>query len=231
MTKRVCYLPCDRDASLLTRWLQSAGGLLEELWLELELEDADMSAFQPMLQALERNCGSLRRLDIRYFNHPGLAKAVLEKTHGRLHDLVTSDMNVTAVRRNSVGLRKLQFSKSSTHILGAFRAVGPTLESIQCCQPLTREDLKQVRCLCSNQSSISMFPGRDDDWTAYVYFLCSYDEQLRSAKLDNMPTALCEKIVVSCPTFRGDLSMFLKPDGSFSKMQALAPIVRALHVN
>lgn len=102
-------LPENCDPSLLTQWFQYAGASLTELTLGYCFENADTEAVEEMLEALEANCVSIRRLDISGLSHDqlGLARGILKNVSGRLHRLVMRDPGISSAALHCTGLRDL----------------------------------------------------------------------------------------------------------------------------
>lgn len=223
------HLPNEQDPALLTRWFQSAGHSLEELILSDKIECANAEDLQPMFEAFEENCLVLRRLQL--LNLSGIVlPSMLRATRGRLYELRVHGEDAPEIETCCTGLRKLQLHAKSKNILGILRVVGPTMESIDCTQLLTSEELRQVRDLCPKLTSISLKVKNDTavGLSAFANLLCSYGSQLRFANLKSMSTALCEKILASCPNVRCDLDVVMPSTIFLAKLKVLGPHLKNL---
>lgn len=115
--------------------------------------------------------------------------------------MTATDVDFSDAADQCAGLRKLSMSGFACNFLGVLRVAGPTLEELKSFDMLTRGDFEKVRQLCPKLSSISLSARGDDGREVYADLPCSYGSQLRFSNLV-VPTALCEKIVKSCPNLR-----------------------------
>lgn len=105
-------------------------------------KNADPEAVALMLEALEENCLALRRLDVFSMPQPDIARAFIERTHGRLHHLETRVVDIhgfSPAEYHCTGLQSLILEDLPRNLRGLLRVVGPTLESIHFDEITTRE--------------------------------------------------------------------------------------------
>lgn len=133
--------------------------------------------------------------------------------------MTATDVDFSDAADQCAGLRKLSMSGFACNFLGVLRVAGPTLEELKSFDMLTRGDFEKVRQLCPKLSSISLSARGDDGREVYADLPCSYGSQLRFSNLV-VPTALCEKIVKSCPNLRCDLY--------WSHLSTALPLVKVL---
>lgn len=209
----VVYLRNESDPSCLTRWLRSAGESLTALTLGNRICAADSDTLEEMLQVLEKNCVAVRRLDIDgcFMYHSiheksDLSKIILEKTRGRLHELVAREFDAPAIEQHCSGLKVLHLQGRCDRFLDVLRVVGPTFESIQYRGRLISIDFEQIQKLCLKLSSIDLM-AECEHRAAYTDLLCSYGAQLRFTVFgwNFMPD--CERILSSCPNLRCSLML------------------------
>lgn len=179
----VVYTPRSNNFDLLNKWSQSAGKSLTELIL-CDFRTADSVDIALMLSSLERDCHALRNLNIVNMaaDNPTLIQDILNKTYGRLRDLVLDGSSIDAVERSGAGLRKLTIRGECPSIVAALCTVGRTWEDIEVSDKrLTRSDFVQVRGLCPHLSRINLKATDGNALVSFADILCPYRAQLRFA--------------------------------------------------
>lgn len=193
------------------KWLQTDGEYLTELRMDIELTAFDSGRIDEMLQELERNCLALRHLDIVNVSRNEIVatrvrRHLLEKTRGRLHELVAKTVDIPAIQLFCSGIKKLVLGDISRHgFLDMLSVVGPTLESINCRAELSERDCEQTQQLCPKLFYIVLWVRNHH--SAYAGLLCSYGAQLRYAEFHSLGVANLERIMISCPNVRCSLDL------------------------
>lgn len=84
-------------------------------------------------------------------------------------------------------------------------AVGRNLEEMEISFGWKPHDIKQVRSHCPNLTHISFVAGRrgtTDDREAHAELLCSHGAQLKFARVETLPLAVCQQVLTACPNIR-----------------------------
>lgn len=125
-----------------------------------------------------------------------------------LHELPESasqNLGDSPVEHYCTGLRTLVLHGTPRNIQGLLRVVGPTLNSITCRDDIARGQLEHIKEFCPNLRRIPFDITTEEDRTSIADLLCSYGLQLLSANIGSFPTALCERILGSCPNLCCDV--------------------------